>query len=78
MKKQEKINIIELNWFLFTNNRRKNETDRFKGVKLINHSESPYKIPKIPERWKIQIIIIQIKLLEIESFDKFNFYLLVQ
>ena len=78
MKKQERIKKIVFKWFLFTYTRRKNETDRFKGVKFINHSEFPYKIPKIPERWKIQIIRIQIKLLEIESLDKFNFYLLVQ
>ena len=50
MKKQEKINIIVFNRFLFKYTKRKKETDRFRGVKLINHSESPYKIPRIPER----------------------------
>ena len=78
MKKQENINMIVFNWFLFTYTRSKKDTERFKGVKLINHSESPYKIPKIPERWKIQMIRIQTKLLDIVSLDKFNFYLLVQ
>ena len=28
--------------------KKKNETDKLRGVKLINHSEFPYKIPKIP------------------------------
>tara|TARA_B100001113_G_C20761948_1_gene471278 strand:- start:395 stop:589 length:195 start_codon:yes stop_codon:yes gene_type:complete len=50
MKKQEKINMIVFNRFLFKYTKRKKETDRFRGVKLINHSESPYKIPRIPER----------------------------